>query len=85
MDTEEAIDVYREMAKDVFSPRFLGFSLHKLGYFGYIIGNPYLRFKAFLFPSRYSAYYLRMAIDKVMVRQGETGEAKLRKHGSPRM
>ncbi|KAF5698512.1 hypothetical protein FMUND_15076 [Fusarium mundagurra] len=89
MDTQEAIDIYRDMAKNVFSPRlpdFLGgWSLHKLGFVGYALGNPYLRLKALLLPSRFSDYYLKAAIDDVMRRYEESGEDKLRKSGTTPM
>ncbi|KAH8669337.1 acyl transferase/acyl hydrolase/lysophospholipase, partial [Ilyonectria robusta] len=87
MDTRNAIMVYQEMAKNIFSPRLPkllgGYNLHDLGYFGYCIGNPYLWFKALLLPSRFSDSYLREAIDVVMMGGGQN----LRKPGPgpPRM
>lgn len=89
MDTKEAIKVYNDLAKEVFSPRLpkvLGeFELHRLGYIGYFIGNPWLWLKAFLLPSRFSDFYLKTAIDKVMELKNQTGEDKLRKSGTARM
>jgi hypothetical protein len=89
MDTQDAIDIYRDMAKNVFSPRLPdllgGFSLHKLGFVGYCLGNPYLRLKALLLPSSFSDFYLKAAIDDVMKRNKESGDDKLRKSGTAPM
>lgn len=87
MDTDEAIRVYQEMAKEVFSPRFWGYSLHRLGYAGYVLGNPILRAKALLLPSRFSDSYLKTAIEKVMKDHNERDGSgtKLRKPDTPRM
>ncbi|KEY68262.1 hypothetical protein S7711_07017, partial [Stachybotrys chartarum IBT 7711] len=89
MDTKEAIKVYNEMAKEIFSPRlprFLGgYSLHKFGYLGYCIGNPYLLLKALILPSRFSSLYLSRAIDNVMASRGQAGEDGLRRPETTRM
>ncbi|KAJ3455469.1 hypothetical protein MRS44_016951 [Fusarium solani] len=89
LNTEKAIEVYMKMAKEVFSPRLPrvlgGYHLHECGRLGYYIGNPYLRLKALVLPSRFSDYYLKTAIDKVMGEENESGESELRKPGTTPM
>lgn len=85
MNTKQAIEVYNEMAKEIFSPRlpwFLGgYNLQEFGRLGYWVGNPSLWAKALVLPSRFSDSYLRKAIDDIMAREDQRGGDTLRKPG----
>ena len=68
MKTSDAIKFYHELAAQVFSPTIWwgAFNMHKWGRLGYYIGNPWLKFKALAFPSRFSDKPLIDAINKAI-------------------
>jgi hypothetical protein len=65
MEVKDVIDRYDELAAEVFSPTIGGWKIHKLGTFGYWVGNGYLKLKKVLGMSGFSGTRLEQAIDTV--------------------
>jgi patatin-like phospholipase/acyl hydrolase len=70
MSVPEVKTQYNTLAKDVFSPRFFGYSLHNMGTIGYWLGNGYLKTKAVFSRSQFSDGPLKEAINKVVKDHG---------------
>ncbi len=55
MTTSDAIDKFREIAKNLFSPRVFGMNLHDFGTLGLWLGNAYVHWATLIGSSRFSA------------------------------
>jgi patatin-like phospholipase/acyl hydrolase len=70
MNVPEVIAQYENISKDLFSPRVFGFPLHRLGVFGYWLGNGWLKAKAVFSKSQFSDEPMKEAIDKIVGKYG---------------
>lgn len=76
MSVPEVKEKYESLAKDVFSPRIFGYSLHHIGTLGYYLGNGYLKAKAVFLNSQFSDEPLKEAIDRVVKEHGLDNDDK---------
>ena len=66
MCTTDAIQQFKKIAQELFSPKIGTFNLHDFGVAGYCIGNAVLQLQAVVSPSRFPDEPLKEAIEKVM-------------------
>jgi len=77
MTTSDAIDKFREIAKNLFSPRVFGMNLHDdFGTLGLWLGNAYVHWATLIGSSRFSAEPLQRAIDDVLKEKSPHEEDK---------
>lgn len=87
MTTTAAIETFKSVARETFTPWIGGINLHDFGVAGYHVGNPFLQAKALFAPSRFPGEPLVRAIDRAMEAHGyeNKGGTKLMKEGSGKM